>query len=105
MDFSRHEDMEEEGFWFEIQEISGAINEIVHKYGYEDRVLSSIVVGLLSPVDENYSNMKAFFHHNLDNEVEVDAIAQFMKESYEAQSKDQGPDLNDLLDGLGISLN
>ena len=101
MSFEMYEDMQEDGFWFEIQEISGAINEIIHKYGYEDRVLSSIVVGLLTPLSEDESNMKAFFHHNLDSEGEIQAVCDFMRDSYEPQ----GPDLDDLLSGLGISLN
>ena len=44
MSFEMYEDMQEDGFWFEIQEISGAINEIIHKYGYEDRVLCRLYV-------------------------------------------------------------
>ena len=60
-----YEDMEEEGFWYEIQEISGAIQELVHKYGMEDRIISAVVVGLLEPITEDQSNMKAFFNYNM----------------------------------------
>ena len=76
-----YEDMEEEGFWFEIQELSGAIQELVHKYGMEDRIISAIVVGLLEPVDENQSNMKAFFNYNMQTPEELDIVTDFMKDS------------------------
>ena len=103
MDMDHHEDMEEEGFWFEVQEISLAIQDLVKKYGMEDRVLSSVVVGLLEPVTEDESNMKAFFNYNIQTDGELDAIIDFMKNSY--VSPDDDLDLDDLIGGLGISLN
>ena len=98
-----YEDMEEEGFWFEIQEVSLAIQELIRKYGMEDRVISAVVVGLLEPVSEDQSNMKAFFNYNIQNKDELEIITDFMKNSY--TPPDEGPDLDDLLSGLGISLN
>lgn len=98
-----YEDMEEEGFWYEIQEISGAIQELVHKYGMEDRIISAVVVGLLEPITEDQSNMKAFFNYNMQTMDELEIITDFMKDSY--SPPDNGPDLDDLLNGLGISLN
>ena len=98
-----YEDMEEEGFWYEIQEVSGAIQELIHKYGMGDRVISAVVVGLLEPVTEDQSNMKAFFNYNVQTLDELEIITDFMKESYTPPNDD--PDLDDLLNGLGISLN
>lgn len=98
-----YEDMEEEGFWFEIQEVSLAIQELIRKYGMEDRVISAVVVGLLEPVSEDQSNMKAFFNYNMQSKDELGIITDFMKDSY--TPPDDGLDLDDLLDGLGISLN
>ena len=98
-----YEDMEEEGFWYEIQEISGAFQEIVHKYGMEDRIISAVVVGLLEPITEDQSNMKAFFNYNMQTMDELEIITDFMRESF--TPPDNGPDLDDLLNGLGISLN
>lgn len=103
MDMDHHEDMEEEGFWFEVQEISLAIQDLVKKYGMEDRVLSAVVVGLLEPVTEDESNMKAFFNYNIQTDGELDVIIDFMKNSY--ISPDEDLDLDDLIGGLGISLN
>jgi hypothetical protein len=98
-----YEDMEEEGFWFEIQEVSLAIQELIRKYGMEDRVISAVVVGLLEPVSEDQSNMKAFFNYNMQSKDELGIITDFMKDSY--TPPDDGLDLDDHLDGLGISLN
>ena len=98
-----YEDMEEEGFWYEIQEISGAFQEIVHKYGMQDRIISAVVVGLLETITEYQSNMKAFFNYNMQTTDELEIITDFMRDSY--TPPDEGPDLDDLLNGLGISLN
>ena len=98
-----YEDMEEEGFWYEIQEISGAFQEIVHKYGMEDRIISAVVVGLLEPITQDQSNMKAFFNYNMQTMDELEIITDFMRESF--TPPDNGPDIDDLLNGLGISLN
>tara|TARA_Y100000114_G_scaffold104708_1_gene97964 strand:+ start:865 stop:1170 length:306 start_codon:yes stop_codon:yes gene_type:complete len=99
-----YKDMEEDGFWFEVQEISQAFLEICHRYDMSDRVLSAFVVGLLEEIDEDKSNLKAFFHYNIQNEHELDIITGFMGDSY-SPPQDEEPDINDLLDGLGISLN
>jgi len=104
MDMDRYNDMEEEGFWFEMQELSGALSELVHKYGLEDKVISAFIVGLLEPFDEETSNMKAFFHYNIQTEGELEIVKDFMTDSY-SPPEDEGPDLDDLLNGLGISLN
>ena len=104
MDKERYSGMEEEGFWFEMQELVHALSELIKKYELEDRVISAFVVGLLEPFDEETSNMKAFFHYNIQSEGELDIVKDFMTDSYTPPSDDD-PDLNDLLDGLGISLN
>jgi hypothetical protein len=70
-----------------------------------DKVLSAFVVGLLEEVDEDTSNMKAFFHYNIQNETELEVINQFMIDSYSAPEQNPNQDLKDLLNELGISLN
>jgi hypothetical protein len=104
MDLGQYKGMEEEGFWFEMQELAMALTDLVEKYSLEDKVISSFVVGLLEPFDDETSNMKAFFHYNIQSQGELDIIQDFMKDSY-TPPEDTGPDLDDLLDGLGISLN
>lgn len=104
MDLGQYKGMEEEGFWFEMQELAMALTDLVEKYSLEDKVISSFVVGLLEPFDDETSNMKAFFHYNIQSQGELDIIQDFMNDSY-TPPEDTGPDLDDLLDGLGISLN
>lgn len=96
--------MEEEGFWYEMQELAGAFTEICHKYEVSDRIISAFIVGLLEPMDDETSNMKAFFHYNMQSEGELDIVKDFMTDSY-SPPEDEGPDLDDLISGLGISLN
>jgi len=48
--------------------------------------------------------MKAFFHYNIQSEDELEIVKDFMTDSY-CPPDDDGPDLDDLIKGLGISLN
>lgn len=101
-----YKDMYEEGFWFEMQELAGAFSEICNKYDVSDRIISAFVVGLLEEIDgdDEKTNMRAFFHYNMQNHTELDIVKDFMTDSF-SPPEDQGPDLDDLLNGLGISLN
>ena len=105
MDMDQYKGMEEEGFWFEIQELAHSINELVEKYDLEDRVISSFVVGILEPFNEETSNMRAFFHYNIQSGSELEVIKDFMTDSYAPPNPENGIDLDDLIEGLGISLN
>lgn len=80
------------------------IEELVKSRGYEDRVMSAIVVGLMdeieSPEDDSVE-MKSLFSYNLDSNDELDVIIDVMRNTYE--ENDGG--LGDMLNDLGISLN
>ena len=80
------------------------IEELVRERGYEDRVMSAIVVGLMEEIEnpENESvEMKSLFSYNLDGKDELDIIIDIMKNTYE----EDGGELRDMLGDLGISLN
>ena len=80
------------------------IEELVRERGYEDRVMSAIVVGLMEEIEnpENESvEMKSLFSYNLDGQDELDIIIDIMKNTYE----EDGGELRDMLGDLGISLN
>ena len=102
---SEYEDIAEEGFWFETQEIALAVTEIVKRYDMEDKVMSAFVMGILKPLDEENSTMKAFFQYDLRTSAELEIILDFIKESYIEPDSNDDFDIDDLLDGLGISLN
>lgn len=80
------------------------IEDLVRDRGYEDRVMSAIVVGLMeeieNPEDESVE-MKSLFSYNLDSRDELDIIIDVMKNTYE----EDGGELRDMLGDLGISLN
>jgi len=80
------------------------IEDLVRERGYEDRVMSAIVVGLMDEIEnpENESvEMKSLFSYNLDGQDELDIIIDIMKNTYE----EGGGELGDMLGDLGISLN
>ena len=94
--------MKEEEFLIELQMLLVEIDNLVDRYEMRDRVLSIFVAGVLEPIDESMSNMRAMYNYILDNREELDTLLDFIDKSYE---ETKGPDLDNLLDGLGISLN
>jgi len=95
--------MKEEEFLMELQMLLVEIDNLVDRYEMRDRVLSIFVAGLLEPIDDNTSNMKAMYNYIVDSREELDTMLDFINTSYE-ESKNTD-DLDNLLGGLGISLN
>lgn len=90
-----------------LSELYAKINELeefVRERGYQDRVMSAIVVGLMeeieNPEDESVE-MKSLFSYNLDSRDELEIIIDVMNSTYE----EDGGELRDMLGDLGISLN
>lgn len=96
------EDKEAYDFLIEMQHLHHKMEMLIERYNMRERVLSVVVTGVLEPVDEDNSTMKALFSYNLGNREEVDVITEFIKNTFDEQ---EGPDLDDLLGGLDISLN
>jgi hypothetical protein len=94
--------MEEDDFLMEVQRLFIEYEALLDQYEMRDRVLSIFVAGVLEPIDESMSNMRAMYNYILDNREELDTLIDFIDKSYEER---RGPDLDNLLDGLGISLN
>jgi hypothetical protein len=93
-----------------LAELYSKVNELenlVKSRGYENRVMSAIVIGLMDEVEstEEYSDdmveMKSLFSYNLDSRDELEVIIDVMKETY----TDDNDGLSDMLSDLGISLN
>jgi len=95
--------MKEEEFLMELQMLLVEIDNLVDRYEMRDRVLSIFVAGLLEPIDDNTSNMKAMYNYIVDSREELETMLDFINTSYE-ESKNTD-DLDNLLGGLGISLN
>lgn len=81
------------------------IENLVKERGYEDRIMSAIVVGLMDEIEsaeDESVEMKSLFSYNLDSTEELDIVVDLMRETYEDNTDD---DLRDMLGDLGISLN
>ena len=98
----KYKDMMDEGFLMEARELHMAMDELIDKYDVRGRVMNCMVTGLLEPVDDDTSEMRAIFSYSIETREELDEIVSFIVSTFEDQS---GPDLDGLIDGLGISLN
>lgn len=98
-----HEDTEDYQFLLEMQQLHNQMEILIERYNMRERVMSVMVTGVLEPVDEDTSNMKALFSYNLGSKEEMEEMVKFISNTYEDQN--EGPDLDGLLGDLGISLN
>jgi hypothetical protein len=82
------------------------IEELIKKYGFEDRVMSAIMIGLLDidlsrNEDEGEDvQLKSIFSYNLQSEDELEVVKEIMTSQFESDDPFEG-----LLGDLGISLN
>ena len=94
-------------FIAEVYDLVTKIEGLIKSYEYEDRVMSSMVIGVLDvdltkePVEGDEVQLRSVFSYNLDNRDELEVIKEIMTQQYE----DEDFDLDDLLGDLGISLN
>jgi len=84
-----------------------ALEELIVKYKYEDRVMSALMVGILDvdwdsvPEEGDLVQLKSIFSYNLDSREELDMV----KEIMDSQFEDGEDGLDKMLGDLGISLN
>lgn len=97
--------MKSDEFLIEIQQKLLEIDLIIDKYEMRDQLMSIFVVGILEPFTESQSTMKAMYGYSVDNEEELDTMFNFIRETWRDQKDVEDDDLDDLLNGLGISLN
>lgn len=97
-----NEDTEDYQFLMEMQQLHHEMEMLIERYDMRERVMSVVVTGLLEPIDEETSQMKAIFSYNLSSQEEMEEMVKFISNTYEDQN---GPDLDGLLGDLGISLN
>ena len=98
-----YEDTEDYQFLLEMQQLHSQMEVLIEKHNMRERVMSVVVTGVLNAIDEETSQMKALFSYNLGSKEELKEIIKFIENTYEDQNG--GPDLDGLIDGLGISLN
>ena len=87
----------------ELHKLMLAYETLVEEYDMRGKLISIFAAGILEPVDDDTSNMKASFNYMIDNKDELQVMLDFISDTYEEQRGMD--DLEDLLGGLGISLN
>lgn len=97
-----YEDTEDYEFLLEMQQLHSQMEVLIERYDMRDRVMSVVVTGVLEPIDDDTSQMKALFSYNLGSKEEMEEMVSFIANTYKDQN---GPDLDELLGGLDISLN
>ena len=95
--------MEDEEFLYKIRELAVEMDDLVDEYGLRDRLMSIMIIGVTELNEDGETNMKAVYSYNLHNREELNELIEFMQDTY--VDKSEGPDLDELLGGLGISLN
>ena len=100
--------MEDEGFLLEIQRLSFEMDKVIEKYGVRDRVMQLMVIGLMDEDIMGNTRLKAIYSYNIESDDELASVITFIGSTWDNNenkySEDDEPDLDDLLDGLGIDL-
>ena len=97
--------MKTDEFLIEIQRKLMEIDMIIDDYEMRDKIMSIFVCGVLEPYTETQSTMKAMYGYSIESEEELETLLNFIRETWKDQKDIRNDDLDDLLDGLGISLN
>ena len=98
-------DMKVDDFLIEIQRKLVEIDLIIDKYDMRDQLMSMFVCGVLEPYTDSQSTMKAMYGYSIESEEELETMVNFIRETWADQKDIRDDDLDDLLSGLGISLN
>jgi|TARA_R100000734_G_scaffold18004_2_gene14560 hypothetical protein len=100
--------MEDEGFLLEIQRLSFEMDKVIEKYGVRDRVMQLMVIGLMDEDIMGNTRLKAIYSYNIESDDELASVITFVGSTWDNNenkySENDEPDLDDLLDGLGIDL-
>ena len=93
-------------FFAEMYSLVKKMEETIDEFEMKDRVLASIVVGVLDLEAIEYGDeeaeMKTMYSFSLQSRSELESVKQIMDSAYQ---EDDDIDLDDLLGDLGISLN
>jgi hypothetical protein len=94
-------------FFAEMYSLVKKMEEVIDEFNMKDRVLASIVVGVIDLDEVEYGDgsaeMKTMYSFNLQSREELNAVKEVMDNAY--VDEDDDIDLSDLLGDLDISLN
>ena len=95
-------------FFAEMYSLVKKMEETIDEFEMKDRTVASIVIGLIDidsvELGESEAEMKTMYSFNLQSRSELEAVKEIMDNTYQ-DDEDDDIDLDDLLSGLGISLN
>lgn len=95
-------------FFAEMYSLVKKMEETIDEFEMKDRTVASIVIGLIDidsvEFEDSEAEMKTMYSFNLQSRSELDAVKEIMDNTYR-DNEDDDIDLDDLLGGLGISLN
>lgn len=98
--------MKDDDFLIKLQQKLFEIDLLIDEYEMRDRLLSIFVAGILEPIDDNTSTMKAMYGYSIENKEELDTMIDFIKDTWKEQEDiNRRDDFEDLLNSMGISLN
>ena len=93
-------------FFAEMYSLVKKMEETIEEFEMKDRVLASIIVGVLDLEAIEYGDeeaeMKTMYSFNLQSRAELESVKHVMDNAYQ---DDEEIDLDDFLSDLGISLN
>ena len=91
-------------FFAEMYSLVKKMEETIDEFEMKERTLASIVVGVIDfdavQEDDGSAEMKTMYSFNLENRDELETLKQVMDTAYADDDS-----IDDLLGGLGISLN
>tara|TARA_R100000773_G_C4170463_1_gene84365 strand:+ start:397 stop:702 length:306 start_codon:yes stop_codon:yes gene_type:complete len=94
-------------FFAEMYSLVKKMEETIDEFDMKDRTMASIVIGVLDLDAIEYgateTEMKTMYSFNLQDRAELETVKSVMDNAY--KDEDDDIDLDDLLGGLGISLN
>ena len=94
-------------FFAEMYSLVKKMEETIDEFDMKDRTMASIVIGVLDLDAIEYgateAEMKTMYSFNLQDRSELETVKSVMDNAY--IDEDDDIDLDDLLGGLGISLN
>lgn len=94
-------------FFAEMYSLVKKMEETIDEFDMKDRTMASIVIGVLDldaiEYGETETEMKTMYSFNLQDRAELETVKSVMDNAY--KDEDDDIDLDDLLGGMGISLN
>lgn len=106
---NKYEDMNKDGFLFEVQRLAFELEALIDKYGVRDEVVNVLMTGVMEKTDEGTTRLRAIYSYSIDSQEELEDVLEFINDTWVQQDllddeDDIEADLDDLLDGTGIEL-